>query len=42
MQNVTNYFLVNLSFADLMMSCLNTIFNFIFMKNRSVKAGNAN
>ena len=34
MQNVTNYFLVNLSFADLMMSCLNTIFNFIFMKNR--------
>ncbi|CAB4068152.1 TACR3 [Lepeophtheirus salmonis] len=34
MQNVTNYFLVNLSLADLMMSCLNTIFNFIFMKNR--------
>ena len=34
MQNVTNYFLVNLSFADLMMSCLNTIFNFTFMKNR--------
>eukprot|EP00095_Tigriopus_kingsejongensis_P002266 maker-scaffold633_size121756-snap-gene-0.27 protein:Tk02266 transcript:maker-scaffold633_size121756-snap-gene-0.27-mRNA-1 annotation:"tachykinin-like peptides receptor 86c" len=35
MQNVTNYFLVNLSLADLMMSCLNTIFNFIFMKNRT-------
>ena len=34
MRNVTNYFLVNLSMADLMMSCLNTIFNFIFMKNR--------
>ena len=36
MQNVTNYFLVNLSLADLMMSCLNTIFNFIFMKSRYV------
>ena len=36
MRNVTNYFLVNLSMADLMMSCLNTIFNFIFMKNRYV------
>ena len=36
MQNVTNYFLVNLSLADLMMSCLNTIFNFIFMKSRCV------
>ena len=34
MRNVTNYFLVNLSMADLMMSCLNTVFNFIFMKNR--------
>ena len=34
MQNVTNYFLVNLSFADLMMSCLNTSFNFTFMKSR--------
>ena len=37
MQNVTNYFLVNLSLADLMMSCLNTIFNFIFMKSRYVR-----
>lgn len=35
MQNVTNYFLVNLSLADIMMSCLNTVFNFIFMKNRN-------
>ena len=34
MQNVTNYFLVNLSLADLMMTCLNTICNFWFMKNR--------
>lgn len=34
MQNVTNYFLVNLSCADLMMSCLNTAFNFTFMKSR--------
>ena len=36
MQNVTNYFLVNLSCADLMMSCLNTSFNFTFMKSRWV------
>ncbi len=34
MHNVTNYFLVNLSTADLMMSCLNTSFNFTFMKSR--------
>ncbi len=34
MRNVTNYFLVNLSLADLVMSCLNTIFNFAYMKNR--------
>ena len=36
MQNVTNYFLVNLSLADLIMSIFNTVFNFIFMKNRRV------
>merc|ERR1712226_500453 len=34
MHNVTNYFLVNLSCADLMMSALNTLFNFIYMKDR--------
>ena len=33
MRTVTNYFLVNLSVADLMMSVLNCIFNFIFMLN---------
>lgn len=37
MHNVTNYFLVNLSTADLMMSCLNTSFNFTFMKSRLVR-----
>ncbi|XP_038223023.1 tachykinin-like peptides receptor 86C [Zerene cesonia] len=31
MRTVTNYFLVNLSFADLMMSSLNCLFNFIYM-----------
>ncbi|XP_045484854.1 tachykinin-like peptides receptor 86C [Pieris rapae] len=31
MRTVTNYFLVNLSFADLMMSLLNCLFNFIYM-----------
>ena len=39
MQNVTNYFLVNLSLADLIMSIFNTVFNFIFMKNRRVLLG---
>ncbi|XP_063229068.1 tachykinin-like peptides receptor 86C [Bacillus rossius redtenbacheri] len=33
MRTVTNYFLVNLSAADLMMSLLNCVFNFIFMIN---------
>ncbi|XP_021930461.1 tachykinin-like peptides receptor 86C isoform X2 [Zootermopsis nevadensis] len=33
MRTVTNYFLVNLSISDLMMSLLNCIFNFIFMLN---------
>ncbi|XP_034943152.1 tachykinin-like peptides receptor 86C isoform X3 [Chelonus insularis] len=33
MRTVTNYLLVNLSIADLMMSLLNCIFNFIFMLN---------
>ncbi|XP_012287192.2 tachykinin-like peptides receptor 86C [Orussus abietinus] len=33
MRTVTNYFLVNLSLADLMMTLLNGVFNFIFMLN---------
>ncbi|XP_071858475.1 tachykinin-like peptides receptor 86C isoform X3 [Bombus fervidus] len=33
MRTVTNYFLVNLSVADLMMSLLNCVFNFIFLLN---------
>jgi len=33
MRTVTNYFLVNLSVADLMMSLLNCAFNFIFLLN---------
>lgn len=34
MKSVTNYFLVNLSIADAMVSTLNVIFNFISMLNR--------
>lgn len=34
MKSVTNYFLVNLSLADTMVSTLNVIFNFISMLNR--------
>lgn len=33
MRTVTNYFLVNLSLSDLLMSLLNCIFNFISMVN---------
>ncbi|XP_059617778.1 tachykinin-like peptides receptor 86C [Phlebotomus argentipes] len=33
MRTVTNYFLLNLSVADLLMSSLNCVFNFIFMLN---------
>nr|CAD7456012.1 unnamed protein product [Timema tahoe] len=33
MRTVTNYFLVNLSVADLLISLLNCVFNFIFMIN---------
>lgn len=33
MRTVTNYFLVNLSLSDLLMSILNCICNFIFMLN---------
>ncbi|XP_031849865.1 tachykinin-like peptides receptor 86C [Nomia melanderi] len=35
MRTVTNYFLVNLSVADLMMSLLNCAFNFTFLLNSS-------
>ena len=31
MRSVTNYFLVNLSVANLLMSCLNCSFNFVYM-----------
>ena len=34
MWSVTNYFLVNLTVADLLMSTLNTIPSFIFMRDR--------
>lgn len=33
MRTITNYFLLNLSIADLMMSSLNCMFNFIYMLN---------
>lgn len=33
MRTVTNYFIVNLSVADTMVSTLNVIFNFIYMLN---------
>ncbi|XP_055325493.1 tachykinin-like peptides receptor 86C [Sitodiplosis mosellana] len=33
MRTITNYFLLNLSVADLMMSSLNCMFNFIYMLN---------
>lgn len=33
MRTTTNYFLLNLSFADLLMSSLNCMFNFIYMLN---------
>ena len=35
MWSVTNYFLVNLTLADLMMSIFNCIPSFIFMRDRS-------
>ncbi|XP_066903445.1 tachykinin-like peptides receptor 86C [Halyomorpha halys] len=36
MRTVTNYFLINLSMADLTMSIFNGIFNFVYMLNKSV------
>lgn len=36
MKSVTNYFLVNLSVADTMVSILNVVFNFISMLHRLV------
>ncbi|XP_075210909.1 tachykinin-like receptor at 86C [Lycorma delicatula] len=41
MRTVTNYFLMNLSVADLLMSSLNCIFNFIFMLNAHWPFGSA-
>ncbi|XP_075210864.1 tachykinin-like peptides receptor 86C [Lycorma delicatula] len=41
MRTVTNYFLVNLSLSDLLMSLLNCIFNFIFMVNSHWPFGTA-
>ncbi|XP_059088771.1 tachykinin-like peptides receptor 86C [Tigriopus californicus] len=35
MWNSTNYFLVNLSIVDLLMALLNTLFNFIFMRDKN-------
>ena len=34
MWSVTNYFLLNLTIADVMMATLNTIFSFIYMRDR--------
>ena len=34
MWNSTNYFLVNLSIADLLMAVANTLFNFIYMRDK--------
>ena len=39
MWNTTNYLLVNLSVADLMMTLLNTLFNFILMRDKYVLQG---
>ena len=33
MWTVTNYFLVNLSFSDLLLAVMNVIFNLIYMLN---------
>ena len=40
MRTVTNYFLVNLSIADTMVSTLNVIFNFTFMLSSDWPYGN--
>ena len=34
MWNSTNYFLVNISIADIMMAAGNTPFNFVYMRDR--------
>jgi tachykinin receptor 3 len=41
MRTVTNYFLMNLSVADLLMSLLNCVFNFIFMLDSDWPFGTA-
>ena len=40
MWSVTNYFLLNLTIADVMMATLNTIFSFIYMRDRFVSDEN--
>lgn len=40
MRTVTNYFIINLSIADTMVSTLNVIFNFIYMINFDWPFGN--
>jgi hypothetical protein len=35
MWSTTNYYLLNLTMADIMMATLNCIFSFIFMRDRS-------
>ena len=37
MWSVTNYFLLNLTLADVMMATFNTIFSFIYMRDRFQK-----
>ena len=36
MWSVTNYFLLNLTLADILMATLNCIFSFIYMRDRSI------
>ena len=36
MWSVTNYFLLNLTFADILMATLNCIFSFIYMRDRYI------
>ena len=36
MWSVTNYFLLNLTLADILMATLNCIFSFIYMRDRYI------
>ena len=38
MWSVTNYFLLNLAVADILMATFNCIFSFIYMRDRSVSS----